>query len=91
MTFITNNGAVIKNILKTVRLTLEPDFKQFWLSEIKNMATKNQSGGRLLLFSSVKNEFGFEEYLETTKNTKHRRISTQLRNGAHNLYRVRQA
>ena len=47
--------------------------------------SNNASGGRLKLFSVIKQDFSFEKYLSKIKDVKHRRVLTQFRISSHRL------
>jgi hypothetical protein len=76
----------LNNILRGLKYELANNFEYYWDNEISTLTSKNPSGGRLALFSHIKLNFGFENNLNTIKNSKHRHpLNTKLRIGSHKL------
>ena len=78
-------ASYIDKVLWSFKKAIYADFLSFYNSEISRFVSSNPSGGRLKLFSALKENFGYEEYLSKIKNWQHRRLYTQLRISAHKL------
>ena len=79
------SGNAIHHVNRQFKCELSKAFINFYNTEINRFLSINKTGGRYSLFSKLKKDFIFEEYLHIIKNPVHRQAYTQLRLSAHKL------